>query len=520
MPLRPLSREQAWLLPPNLDELIPPNHPVRFVAAVIDAMGSDEWAKLGIAVKGEALGAPAYHPRALLGVWVYGFMTKVRSSRKLEAACRDQMPYLWLTGWQYPDHNTLWRFYQQHRDRMRELLKRTVQLAGQMGLSDMAIQAVDGTKIAANVDKQRTYNADGLRELLEKTEAAIRDLEEQNEAGKDPPPARLPEELAKAERLRAEVKAAVERLGQEKRKHINLTDGDARLMKTRQGVAAGYNAQAVVTPVGSPEGQPPGKAKAALLITAADVVSKTTDTAQLMPMLKQAEENSGKRADISLADAGYHSGANLEACDLRQQVVVMPESQDRAREKPYHKDRFAYDKVANSYICPHGQRLISKGTTANRGKLVRVYGAPGEVCRNCSAFGTCTTSNQGRKLEIRPEEAALRRHRAWMETEEAKAAYKKRKELAEPVFGIIKEQMGVRRFLLRGLANVTAEFIMVAIAFNLRTLNSFASRMRTGKPSAGQINAARRVLGVTLAIIVCYRPSRVAALPAETCLQA
>src|SRR3990170_1777604 len=115
MPLRRLSREQTWLLPPSLDDLIALDHPARFVAALVDAMGPEEWSELGVSIEGEALGAPAYHPRALLSVWVYGFMTRVRSSRKLEAACRDQMPYLWLTGWQHPDHNTLWRFYREHR---------------------------------------------------------------------------------------------------------------------------------------------------------------------------------------------------------------------------------------------------------------------------------------------------------------------------------------------------------------------------------------------------------------------
>ena len=98
MPVRELNRQQTWLLPPTLDELIPDDHPARFVATIVDSLDQVMWEKLGISLNGELLGAPAYHPRALLGVWLYGFMTSTRSSRKLEAACRDQMPYLWLTG--------------------------------------------------------------------------------------------------------------------------------------------------------------------------------------------------------------------------------------------------------------------------------------------------------------------------------------------------------------------------------------------------------------------------------------
>ena len=123
MPLRDMDREQMWLLPPSLDELLPLDHPARFVAVFVDALDKEGWAELGVEIDGDPLGALAYHPRALLCVWLYGFMTGVRSCRKLEAACRDQIPYLWLTGWQHPDHNTLWRFYKEHRQAMRETVQ-------------------------------------------------------------------------------------------------------------------------------------------------------------------------------------------------------------------------------------------------------------------------------------------------------------------------------------------------------------------------------------------------------------
>ncbi len=107
MPFREMSREQAWLLPPSLEELIPMDHPARFVAEFAGALGQEGWAELEVQMDGDSLGAPAYHPRTMLCVWLYGFMTGVRSCRKLEVACREQLPYLWLTGWQHPDHNTL-----------------------------------------------------------------------------------------------------------------------------------------------------------------------------------------------------------------------------------------------------------------------------------------------------------------------------------------------------------------------------------------------------------------------------
>ena len=116
----PTSNPRTGLaVAPTLDELVPEDHPVRFVAAFVDGLDRGEWEEMGVCLDGDPLGAPAYHPRALLSVWVYGFMTGVRSTRKLEAACRDQIPYLWLTGWQHPDHNTLWRFLLRGLDNVR-----------------------------------------------------------------------------------------------------------------------------------------------------------------------------------------------------------------------------------------------------------------------------------------------------------------------------------------------------------------------------------------------------------------
>lgn len=466
MPVRTFNRQQRWLFPPTLDELIPGDHPVRFVASLVDSLDEAAWQEMGVEPDGEPLGAPAYHPRALLSVWIYGFMTGTRSSRKLEAACRDQMPYLWLTGWQHPDHNTLWRFYKEHRANMRHLFKLTVRTAVSMDLVDLAIQAVDGTKISANAARDRTYDAKGLKRLLERTDRVIEELEKQNEASDDPPPVHLPEKLRQAELLRAEVMAAMRRVNEEGEKQVNLTDGHARLMKGRRVIMPGYNLQAVVSPTKVVQ-----DTKAGMIITAVEAVTDASDNAQLVPMLEQAEEMSGKKAEITLADAGYHSGANLADCEKRRQVVAMPEAREKSLRNPYHKDRFRYDAEADTYTCPQGQSLQFIETRKIKKTELRVYGGCGAVCRQCVAFGTCTRSyRKGRQLLIGPHDAALRRHRDWMETEEAKTVYRRRKELCEPAFGIIKEQMGLRHFLLRSWSHVRAEAVMLAIAFNLRTM--------------------------------------------------
>ena len=466
MPLRDMGREQMWMLPPTLDELLSLDHPARFVAEFVDAVGRDAWAELGVDIDGDVLGAPAYHPRALLGVWLYGFMTGVRSCRKLEVACRDQIPYLWLTGWQHPDHNTLWRFYKGHRQAMRKLFERTVRTAVAMELVDLAVQAVDGTKVVANASVNRSYDAEGLGGLLDRLERAIADLEAQNEAGEDVSAVHLPEKLADKELLREQVKQAVSDVTSQKRhKRINLTDPEARLMKGRQGIVAGYNAQAMVSATKTEEGT------AGMLVTAVDVVDQANDNSLLAPMVEQAEETTGTKSQMTLADAGYFSSSQLAECDRRGQQVVVSEARQRFLKDPYHKDRFTYDERSDSFTCPQGQTVAFVRIQHANGVPLRLYRASGAVCQACPAFRECTKAREiGRSLAIGPHDAVLRRHRAWMSTSVAKEAYRLRKQLVEPVFGIIKEQQGARRFLLRGLANVAAEWTMLATAFNLRTL--------------------------------------------------
>ena len=392
MPLRDMDREQMWLLPPSLDELLPLDHPARFVAEFVDGLDRDDWTELGVEIEGDPMGAPAYHPRALLSVWLYRFMTGVRSCKKLEAAFRDQIPYLWLTGWQHPDHNTLWRFYKEHRQATRKLFERAVRTAVTMKLLDLAVQAEDSTKVIANAAKDRSYAAGHLERMLDRVEQAVEELESQNEGGEDAIPARLPEQLADQKALRDRVRQAMDEQASRQRppsryggqNRINLTDKEAKLMKTRAGFMPSYNARAMVSPLAA------GAETTGLLVTAVAVVDETNDAAQLTPMMEQAEGVTGVRTPITLADAGYFGGGHLEASHRRGQQVAMPDTA-RPLDDPYHKDRFSYDGDSDSYICPHGQRLSFVGPKNNKGTPMRLYRvASASVCLACPAFGVCT----------------------------------------------------------------------------------------------------------------------------------
>ena len=479
MPLRSFNREQAWLLPPTLDELVPDDHPARFAAAFVDGLDAEAWEELAIDLEGDPMGAGAYHPRALLSIWIYGFMTGVRSSRKLEAACREQVSYMWLAGMQRPDHNTLWRFYKTHRDRMRSLMRRTVRTAVKAGLVDLALQAVDGTRIAGNASRGRTYDAEGLRRLLDRVEAAISDLEAQNSNRGDPSPASLPKELASTEALRQRVGEALARVEQEEGPNYeNLTDRDTGLLNTSGGgFIAGYNAQSVAATLKPPLLPDGGAGGSGMIITAADVTPSSDDHQQLIPMINASAENTGtNQGTVTVADAGYHSGANLAACASSGYQVLMPETRGRRRLSPYHKDYFTYCPETDTYLCPQGKVLSFRDTFKHHNTYrLRRYRAQGEVCRACPAFGECTTSIHGRSIKVSEYEPLLQRHRKVMATDSAKDLYRRRKATIEPVFGLLKECHGARRFLLRGRHNVLSEWHLLATAFNLKSLHRLRS---------------------------------------------
>ena len=276
---------------------------------------------------------------------------------------------------------------------MRELFRRTVRTAVALELVELAVQAMDGTNVSANAAMDRTYPEEKLCQLLERVDKSMDDLEARNEGGEDGAPARLPEQLASRKALREQVRQAMEELpgryraSRTKRpKHISLTDRDARLLRTRQGILPDYNGQAMVSPLAG-DGEMTG-----MLVTAVDLMDETHEHGLLIPMMEQAEETTGTRVAMILADSGYFAGSALEECAKHGQQVAVPEKRQRFVDDPYHKDRFVHGEATDTYTCPQGQTLhFILMQFVNRG-WNRVYRtSSGAVCRQCPAFGVCTT---------------------------------------------------------------------------------------------------------------------------------
>lgn len=470
MPFRAYQREQDWLLPPSLGELIPPDHPVRFVAEFVDAL---DWAAVGITVQAEPLGAPAYAPQVLLAVWLYGFMTRLRSSRRLERACREHLPLMWLTGLQRPDHSTLARFYQANRQAMRALFKATVTLAVEADLVEFAFQAVDGTRLAAA--GRSLHSREQLTQLLSAVEAELAALEASLDH-ETPPDAPAPSPRARLgrETVRQHLQAALAELtqraaqpgGRQDVDAASASDPEARLIKAPRGYVVGYNAQAVV------DGQ-------AQIVVAADVCACCSDSEQLLPMLAEVQAMTGRAAEVVAADSGYFAMDDiLEAQAGGPDVFVSQRVPKHAAEatsttQTYRKADFVYDPQTDTYRCPAGQALVFEHEThVEHGKPCagRTYRC--HHCADCPAYtsAACTKSAKGRTVKRYAHDADLPAYLEKLRGARGREMRHRRLHVVEPVFASIKERLGMLRFLLRGLVNAKAEWHLTCTVHNLLKL--------------------------------------------------
>jgi transposase len=281
---------QIWMFPPSLEDLLEKDHPVRFIREFVDAL--DLQALCFRMRKGDE-GRPNYAADLLLKVWLYGYLERIRSSRKLEKACRQHLALMWLTGMNTPDHNSLWRFWKDNRKALRTVFQQTVRVAMEAGLVEMVLNAVDGTKIPAQAATDKAWIRKQLEKRLKKLDAwldrAMAEVEkaEKEESGEY----RLPEELAEKQKLRQKIQESLTQLKTEDRNSMHPDEPDAQMMKTRDGIRLAYNAQAVVD----------GKAG---VILAAEVTKDQNDERQLVPMLETVQKEMGKVAEETVADGG------------------------------------------------------------------------------------------------------------------------------------------------------------------------------------------------------------------------
>ena len=449
--------KEQWLFPPSLEDLLRADHPARMVREFVEAQ---DLTTLGFKTRRVEDGRPSYSASLQLKVWLYGYMTKNRSSRGLERACMDQMGMLWLTGMNQPDHTTLWRFWRDNKEPIRKVFRQLLQVAMSMNLVGLVMHAVDGTKILSQASDQKGWHRSSLEKKLGRLNEAIDEILTETEqiSGEEMPESRLPEPLYEKQALRQTIREHLKKLDQQERDHLNPGDEDARVMKCRTGNRFAYNAQAVVD-------------QQSKLIVAADVVTDESDNYQLVGMIEQVEDNIGKAAQQTVADAGYQAAAGLAEAEEKGYPVVVNQPEPR-EDQPYHASRFHYDRENDQCVCPRGE-VLGYECTRTRDKIqpydVRIYRC--QSYENCPVRWRCSSSKTGRTIQIHPKHDALIRQREKLKDETMRALLKQRGATVEPIFGWGKEVLGFRRWSVRGLEKVKTQWLLMCTAMNLLRLH-------------------------------------------------
>jgi transposase len=448
-----LAREQRLLWAPSLEEVIAADHPVRVIDAFVAALDLEALSFLRATAAGT--GRPPYDPGDLLKLYIYGYLNRVRSSRALEREAVRNLELHWLINQLSPSFKTIADFRRDHAGQIVAVTQAFVQFCRGQSLFGGELVAIDGSKMEAVASRKQVVTPKGLARQAAAVEAKIAehlaamdaaDREEDREA-----PVDVAEALARLQAERGRLRAKAAELAAKGLTQAVEGEADARLMKTaRHGHQVAYNAQSAVD------------AKHGL-IAAFDLTNAGNDLAQLLPMAEAAKEALQAETLTVVADAGYANGEQALACQAAGVSAIAPRPQTVNPKNPdlFTREAFAYEAETDTYRCPAGERLACVTVSQSEQKL---YYAT-KACGGCQLKAQCTKA-EGRMI-VRgfyegAKEAMHQRAMAdpiWM---------KRRRELVEHPFGVIKWSMGAPRFLVRGLAKAKSELALAVLGFNLK----------------------------------------------------
>lgn len=515
----PQKREQLVLFPTRLDEAIEPDHVVRLLDEILARFNWTGWE----AEHDRTRGQPPIHPRVKAGVILYGLLTRIRSTRMLEEACRVRIDFLWLTEGRRIDHTTISKFRVKNAERLKELFVQVGLVAREMEWLTLETLAFDGTRLRANNRRSGTRTPERLREAKAELAAKYAELEQKiaaadvrdEETFGDASPSQLTKDLADVKRRRAKVDAAlaeIERMEQAEQKlpaRLPITDPQSRVTPNKDGgYAPNYTPLATVD------------VKSGLIVSA-DVIPHTDEDKHLIPAIEDVQQNFGldDPPPDMLADGMMATGENLAECGEKKITLYSPIDDGPAdnpalRDDPTQpvpaadrgrlptkisksqgketvkldKHAFVYDEQQNCYWCPEGKRLPFVSTikeTRNGGERIRhQYKSEAADCDACPLRELCLSGRHRRRV-VRHEqhEPHCLKQRALMRTEAAQEKYAQRRHPGERPFAVIKQQFGARQFLTRGLERVKQEWLWLTTAFNLKQLFGLI-RSGAGPPAA------------------------------------
>ena len=453
------DRSQATLLPACLDDYIAEDNPVRAVDAFVEEL---DLQALGFAGAEPAeTGRPAYHPAVLLKLYVYGYLNRIASSRRLEREAQRNVELMWLTGRLAPDFKTIADFRRANGAGIRNVCRRFVQLCRELKLFTQAIVAIDSSKFKAVNSRDRNFTPNKVDRRQQQIEQSIQRYLDALETADRTRPVEVE---AKTERLREKIETLrgqmrrMDRIREELKstpdEQISETDPDSRSMisQAKGTGVVGYNVQAAVD------------TKQHLIVTH-EVTNVGNDRAQLTKMATAARDEMGITKMQAVADRGYFSSNEIKATvDAGiTPLVPKPMTSGAKADGRFGKGDFIYLKKEDEYQCPAGERAIHRFSREEDGLLVHIYWS--SACPGCPMRAQCTTSNYRRIRRWQHEHILEAMQRRLDRKPEAMTL---RRRTIEHVFGTLKHWMGATHFLTRGLQHVNTEMSLYVLAYNLK----------------------------------------------------
>jgi len=441
--IRPSNRYQQEIFS-SLNDQVDQESIVRIIDKVVDVITNDLSKEKQ---NQKEAGRPEYPQKALLKLYIYGYMNRIKSSRKLERECKLNIEVMWLMGKLKPDHWTISKFRQENSEEIKATIKSFNKFLIESQYVDGKTIVIDGTKLKANASSSGNINIEEISERLEDIENKIvyylESFNQNDEFDQEK------EKVSELRKQKKELEEQIEQLKKQNKKVYVKTDPDSNIIRTKEGTRAAYNAQISCDP----------KHK---LIIATDVSDQSNDFKQLGNMYQKSKEMlGGKKPEEIIADAGYYSPETIQKIEEDEQVntfiAELPEQT---------KGEFKYDKQTDEYTCLQGKRLgYEKEKLNSRGRKTRVYRC--NECSGCPIKDQCTTSNKGR-TKIRYVNQDFRdNYRKKMKQEKSKQKIRLRKAIVEHPIGTIKLWLGKNPLLLRGIEKVKTEIRLVSMSYNL-----------------------------------------------------
>ncbi len=452
------NRYQSTLFPESLEDYIAEDNAIRIVDAFVNKLDLKELGFEG--AEPSETGRPGYQPAVMLKIYIYGYLNRIHSSRRLERESHRNVELIWLTGRLMPCFKSIADFRKDNRQAIRRVCLEFVGVCRELQLFSATLVAIDGSKFKAVNSRDKNFTRKSVKLRIKKTKANIdRYLAKLDAVDKEEPEiaavtaTELKQKIASMEAKMDELQGYQAEVEAHPDKQVSVTDPDSRSMKKAGGGSTvGYNVQTAVDSKHH-------------LIAAHEVTNATTDRSQLSSLAGKASEALDAKDLMVLADPGYYKGEEIVECYQSGITALVPkvDTSGKRGKGQYTRADFIYDAKEDEYVCPAKERLTYRCTTEDKGKQLRVYWT--KQCGSCALKAKCTTGKE-RRIKRWEKEHILEAAEAILKKNPD--AMRQRKRLVEHPYGTIKHWMGSTHFLMKRLPNVQAEMSLHVLAYNMR----------------------------------------------------